>query len=77
MLLDGWRFYSAHDVICGDDRLVGRDGGEPGGLRLALVTQEVKQTLTVFTEFGCRQFQNPVVDSRRQIALRAGHHNWT
>jgi hypothetical protein len=25
------------------DRLVGRDGGEPGGLGLALVTQEVNQ----------------------------------
>ncbi len=27
------------------DRLVGRDGGEPGGLRLVLVTQKVNQPL--------------------------------
>ena len=26
------------------DRLVGRDGGEPGGLRLAKVSQDVNQT---------------------------------
>ena len=34
------------------DRLVGRDGGEPGGLRLALVAQEVNQTqsLTLGTQ---------------------------